>query len=58
MIHSDPARGPEPEKKLGMVETGQIPDTLRGKMNGLTLGLMVGMRAKRKKLRKDPRYLT
>lgn len=25
MIHSDPARGPEPEKKLGMVETG--PDS-------------------------------
>lgn len=39
------------------MESGQILDGLRGEENGLTVGLIVGVR-EREKFRKDPRYLT
>lgn len=43
------------QKKLVMVERGQTADTLKGGVNGFTVGLII--KAK-EKLKKDPRYLT
>ena len=43
------------QKKLVMVESVQIADTLKGGVSGFTIGLII---KEKEKLKKDPRYLT
>ena len=50
-----PSESLSQKKRLVMVESGQIADTLKGGVNGLTVGLII---KEKEKLKKDPRYLT
>ena len=50
-----PSESLSQKKKLVMVESGQIADTLKGGVNEFTVGLII---KEKEKLKKDPRYLT
>ena len=50
-----PSESLSQQKKLVMVESGQIADTLKGGVNEFTVGLII---KEKEKLKKDPRYLT